>query len=361
MYEGPLPKRQNNYHMLQVANVVQETADSRSIEFDVPRHLKAMFTYRPGQFLTIRLRLTGTQHIRCYSMSSSPALDDRIRVTVKRVDKGVVSNWFNQWAKPGLKVEALPPSGDFVLTDADDRTDIVAFASGSGITPIMSIISTALATTGRHARLYYANQRRDAIIFADALDALAQQHPGRLEVVHHVYDEGGYLTANQAVEFLAGSGAADVYVCGSRHFTSTAREAIAAAGVPSSAVHFENFTADAALASSDDADAGANVSRDDAVASSQTDTINIRLRGERHCLPYAKGETVLDTGRRASISPPFACESGICGACMAFVRDGEMVMAGSHKSLSAEEAAEGWVLTCRAIPQTPTIEIEYPA
>lgn len=360
MYEGPLPKRGHNYQMLQVVDVVQETAGAKSVVLEVPRHLKSTFTYRAGQFLTIRLRLTGNQHIRCYSMSSSPAVDENIRITVKRVEGGVVSNWFNQWAKPGLKVESMLPSGDFVLTDAADEHDIVAFCSGSGITPVFSIASTALATTGRRVRVYYANQQRDAIIFADALAKLIEEHPGRIEVVHHVYDEIGYLATQQVIDFLAASATPDVYVCGSRHFNATTREALTGLGLPSESVHFENFTPDDTLAPADDA-SGLTVDRAAAVASSRTETINVRLRGQRISVPYEKGETVLDAGRRASISPPFACESGICGACIGFMRDGEVLMAGGCKSLSAEEAAEGWVLACRAIPQTPTIEIEFPA
>ena len=360
MYEGPLPKRGHNYQMLQVVDVVEETAGAKTVVLEVPRHLKSAYTYRAGQFLTIRLRLTGNQHIRCYSMSSSPAVDEHIRITVKRVEGGVVSNWFNKWAKPGLKVESMPPSGDFVLTEASDDREIIAFCSGSGVTPIHSIVATALATTGRRVRLYYANQRRDSIIFAEALEQLAAAHPGRLEVVHHVYDEIGYLTPQQVAEFLGDGADRDVYVCGSRHFTATTREALTGANLPPDAVHYENFTPDASLAPADDA-SGLSVDRDAALATSLTETINVRLRGERISVAFTKGDTVLDAGRRASISPPFACESGICGACIAFLRDGEVAMVGGARSLAADEAEAGWILACRAIPQTPTIEIEFPA
>ena len=141
---------------------------------------------------------------------------------------------------------------------------------------------------------------------------------------------------------------------------TTTREALTGANLPPDAVHYENFTPDASLAPADDA-SGLSVDRDAALATSLTETINVRLRGERISVPYTKGDTVLDAGRRASISPPFACESGICGACIAFLRDGEVAMVGGARSLAADEAEAGWILACRAIPQTPTIEIEFPA
>lgn len=359
MFTGPLPKRVNNYHVLQVVDVVQETPTAKSIVLEVPRPLKDRFQYRAGQFLTIRLRLTGAQHIRCYSMSSSP-LDDRIRITVKRVEGGVVSNWMNQWVKPGLKIEAMPPAGDFVLTEAPDSRDVVAFCSGSGVTPVMSIVTTALATTGRRVRVYYANQSRSSIIFDEALEQLAAQHPERVELVHHVYDEIGYLTTQQVADFL-GAADADVYLCGSRHFMATTREALHARGLPPDRLHLENFTAETAEDSAADASPGTVVDRATLVASSRTELLGVVLRGQRHELAYDRGATVLEVCRAASISPPFACESGICGACVAFVRDGTVTMAGAHASLPADEVAAGWTLTCRAIPVSPSIEVEFPA
>ncbi len=360
MYEGPLPKRGHNYQMLQVVDVVEETGGAKSVVLEVPRHLKNVFTYRAGQFLTIRLRLTGAQHIRCYSMSSSPAVDDHVRITVKRVEGGVVSNWFNQWAKPGLKVESMLPSGDFVLTDAADDREIVAFCSGSGITPVYSIIATALATTGRRIRLYYANQHRDSIIFAEALAQLAGEYPQAA---------GGRAPCVRRTRLP--HAAAGHRLPGRRHRRRCVRLRVTALhrdhprGLgrcrPSLRIRaLRELHPRRLLAPADDA-SGMTVDRAATVATSLTETIDVRLRGERISVRYTKGDTVLDAGRRASISPPFACESGICGACIGFLRDGEVAMVGACKSLAADEAEAGWILACRAIPQTPTIEIEFPA
>jgi 3-ketosteroid 9alpha-monooxygenase subunit B len=356
----PLPPRQNNYHLLPVVDVVQETADTRSVVIDVPRHLKEKFQYRPGQFLTVRIRLSGNHHIRCYSMSSSPATDGQLRVTVKRVAGGVVSNWINDWMKPGLKVEVMPPAGDFVLPEGGPERDLVAFSSGSGITPVISIIRTALATTQRRVRLLYANQSRESVIFAGALADLETEYAGRLHVVHHIYDEVGHVRQEQVLEFLGAATDLDVFVCGSRSFTATAREALAVSNVPHAQVHFENFTSEAALASADEADPGAQVDRDAVMASSRTEKVVFYIRGEEHTIEYDKGHTLLEVGRRASLSPPFACESGVCGACIGFVQEGEVVMAGSAKSLAPDELAAGWVLACRAIPMSPCVAIEFP-
>ncbi len=360
MSRRPLPARQNPYHLLPVVDVVQETAAARSVVLDIPRHLKEKFRYRPGQFLTVRLRLSGVHHIRCYSMSSSPATDEQLRITIKRVGGGVVSGWINDWMKPGLKVEVTPPAGDFVLPEGELTRDIVAFASGSGITPIMSIATTALATSDRRVRLLYANQSRDSVIFADALAAIEQEYPGRFEVSHHIYDETGYLRQEQVAEFLGSNAEVEVFVCGSRHFTATVREALAAGPVPHAKAHFENFTSDAALASAEESDPGAQVDRDAVAASSLTEKVTFYIRGEEHTVEYERGRTLLEIGRRASLSPPFACESGVCGACIGFVQDGEVVMAGSAKSLAPDELEAGWVLACRAIPMSPSVAIEFP-
>src|SRR3954449_11474590 len=176
--------RDHGYHALRIARVVPETADAMSFVFDVPSELADRFAYEPGQFLTFRVHVGSETHLRCYSMSSAPAVDDELQVTVKRVPGGAVSNWMIDTLDPGATVEATYPAGVFCLGPGD--ADLVAFSGGSGITPVFSLIKTALTTTARRVRLLYANRDRDSVIFGRALDALAAQHPDRLEVVHRL-------------------------------------------------------------------------------------------------------------------------------------------------------------------------------
>lgn len=182
--------RDHGFHPLRVRRVVHETAESASFVLDIPGELQAAFAYEAGQFLTFRVRLDGATHHRCYSMSSAPAVDDELTVTVKRVPGGVVSNWMIDTLAPGDVVEASVPAGAFRLTPGGG--EIVAFSGGSGITPVFSLLKTVLATTGRRVRLLYANRDRDAVIFAAELDALAERHADRLAVVHHLDVERGF-------------------------------------------------------------------------------------------------------------------------------------------------------------------------
>src|SRR5204863_1142025 len=161
-----------------------------SIVFDVPAALSETFTYRPGQFVTLRVELDGETLYRSYSMSSCPSTDDDLYVTVKRVPGGVVSNWLNDSVRVGHPLQVSAPAGTFLLGDTDG--DIVAFAGGSGITPVFSLIKSALHTTARNVRLLFANRDRGAAIFGESLDDLAAQFPDRLVVEHHADVTDGF-------------------------------------------------------------------------------------------------------------------------------------------------------------------------
>src|SRR5207248_6041705 len=181
--------RDHAFHPLRIGRVIEETVDARSFVLDVPPDLERAFAYRAGQFVTHRVSVDGQPHLRCYSMSSSPEVDDELRVTVKRIAGGVVSNWMIDNLRAGDVIETTCPAGVFCLPDGDG--DVVAFAGGSGITPVFSIAKTALATTARRVRLQYANRDRDSIIFAAELERLASQYPDRLHVVHRLDVEHG--------------------------------------------------------------------------------------------------------------------------------------------------------------------------
>ena len=166
--------RHRGMYSLRVAEVVCETADVSSFIFHVPDDLSEKYAYRAGQFLTFRVEFDGVAHLRSYSMSSSPLVDERMRVTVKRVAGGVVSNWMNDVLAPGDELVATVPSGTFVVDG--DAGEMVAFAGGSGITPVLSIIKTVLAGSTRRARLLYANRDRDSVIFGTELADLKERY-----------------------------------------------------------------------------------------------------------------------------------------------------------------------------------------
>src|SRR5512147_2843176 len=200
------------YHALVVVDVVDETADTRSFVLEIPPALEPTFRYAAGQFCTFRATIDGESVVRCYSMSSSPETGDRFTVTVKRVPGGKMSNWMNDVLAPGDAIDVLRPSGLFVLRPAE--VPLVAFAGGSGITPVVSIVKTALATTTREIALVYANRSADGIIFADELERLRATSGGRLSVHHHLDSERGFLDAEGCAALAGHRTDADFYVCG---------------------------------------------------------------------------------------------------------------------------------------------------
>jgi 3-ketosteroid 9alpha-monooxygenase subunit B len=184
--------RQHGYHSLRIARVVAETRDASSFVLDVPAELEAVFRYQPGQFCTFRVQIDGEEQVRSYSMSSAPATDDELTVTVKRVPGGLVSNWFLDNLSDGDTVELTKPAG--VFCPQESESPLLGFCGGSGITPVMSIAKHVLTATERPVRLLYANRDAQSVIFDAALAALGAEHPGRFEVRHHFDADDGFLT-----------------------------------------------------------------------------------------------------------------------------------------------------------------------
>jgi 3-ketosteroid 9alpha-monooxygenase subunit B len=340
----------HEYHPLTVAEVVEETDDTRTFVLDVPDELAATFAYRAGQFCTFRARLggqgadAGDEVARCYSMSSSPEVGDPLAVTVKRVPGGRMSNWLIDTVEAGAQLDVLRPAGLFVLGDTD--APIVAFAGGSGITPVFSIIKTALATTTRDITLVYANRDAGSVIFADALAKLAAESGGRLRVHAHLDDEAGFLTPEACAELVGGQTGADIYVCGPGPYMDTVEAGLERLGVAPRQVFIERFVVP---------DDGGTL-----LEASATETVVIRLNRQKRTADYHLGDTILETARRAGMTPPFSCEGGSCATCMAQVVQGSATMR-VNNALTPDEVEEGWVLTCQAVPASRELVVDYDA
>jgi 3-ketosteroid 9alpha-monooxygenase subunit B len=344
--------RDHGFHALRVGRVVRETDEATSFVLEVPDELEERFAYQAGQFCNFRVEVGGESHMRCYSMSSSPAVDAELQVTVKRVPGGVVSNWFVDHLAPGDLVEVSPPTGFFQLTAVDD--DVVAFAAGSGITPVISLLKTVLATTTRRARLLYANRDRRSVIFATELEVLAADHPDRFQVVHHLDVERGFV-GDEAVTALARppespsngvARSAEFYVCGPEPFMDTVERALTASGVEPARIHIERFTATGGPAA------------EPPVAPQQGAQITVELGGRTGTTEHRPGTTILQTARQLGLNPPSSCEAGNCATCMAKVVDGAVSMQ-VNNALTAEEVDEGWVLTCQGVPASETVRVVY--
>jgi len=346
------------YHEVRIARIVRETADAASFVLDVPEEIADRFAYRAGQFLTFRVRVGEERLVRCYSLASSPDTDDELKVTVKRIEEGRVSNWMNETLAVGDVLEAMRPAGVFCLQER--TTPLVLFAGGSGITPVISILKSALATSARSVRLVYANRDRDAIIFREELDALGARHGDRLEVIHRLDVEDGFVDREAVERYIGDDLDADFYVCGPGPFMDTVEAALEARRVPAEQIFIERFvslTAEEHAAGMPAAAATGGALREPGDAAPTT--VSIRIDGELHEVPYVPGQTLLEAAQAAGLEPPFACEEGYCSCCMAKLAAGRVRML-TNDALDEDQVEEGWVLTCQSIPLCDEIEVDYP-
>lgn len=342
--EGP-------YYSLTVSEVVRETHDSCSLCLAIPDEVEEVFGYRAGQFLTFRVTVAGKRLVRCYSLASSPVTDSIHKVTVKRVDDGRVSNHVNDEIAVGSTLEVMKPAGVFCLQErSDSDRPITLFSGGSGITPVISIIKTALATTTRPMRLLYANRDQRSIIFHSELEALVEANPTRLEIEHSLDDTDGFVDLARARAFASETPTADVYICGPGPFMDVVEGALAELGTPGEQVFIERFES-----LSDD-----SLGEPTAPDTEGSATVSVVLDGKTTEISCGPGETILQAARRAGLEPPFACEEAYCGCCMARLKSGEVEMKMNDGGIDDAQIEQGWVLTCQGVPKSPKCTVEYP-
>jgi 3-ketosteroid 9alpha-monooxygenase subunit B len=342
-----------HYHRLKVSAVIDETHDARSFVFEVPAELADTFKYRPGQFLTLRLPVLGRHLPRCYSMSSAPTLDASLRVTVKRVSGGRASNWVCDQVRPGDALEVLAPAG--VFTPASLQEDFLLCAGGSGITPVFSILRSALAHGQGRIRLLYANRDERSVIFRDELNALAAQHPARLQVIHWLDSVQGVPSVAQLTELARPFGAAQAFICGPAAFMDAMVSALELAGMDGERVHVERF-----VSLPDEEDVAAIKAAAPAPAAAiESAMVEIELDGEVHVLEVAGTETLLEAALKAGVAAPYSCQAGMCASCMCQVVEGEVHLR-HNEVLDAKDLAKRWTLCCQALPVTERVRVRFP-
>jgi 3-ketosteroid 9alpha-monooxygenase subunit B len=336
------------YHQLRVAKIVQETPDARSFVLEVPADIADKFSYRAGQFLTFQVPHEQGAFNRCYSLSSAPETDGKhLKVTVKRVAGGKGSNWFNDKLQEGGSLHVLPPAGRFVLKDS--AAPLLLFGGGSGITPMMSLIKSALKTGKRKIRLFYANRDKTSIIFDNELLGLIAGSGGRLEVIHHLDAEQGLTKADEIVATMKGFENAEAYLCGPGPFMTLVERTLSDAGMPRDKVLVERFEA-----SGNDAVPVEPQDEGDVIPSE----ITIHFENKVHKVPYNKGQTILEAARAAGLNPLSSCEEGFCASCAAKKIKGKVVLA-KNDIYTADDLANNWILTCQGHCFGPEVEITY--
>ncbi|MEV5713496.1 ferredoxin--NADP reductase [Amycolatopsis mediterranei] len=338
-------------YTLTVADVVVETPDARSVVFEIPPEHAPAFSYSAGQFLTLKIPSERTGSVaRCYSLSSAPH-ENRVQVTVKRTDGGYGSSWVCSSLKPGMRVDVLAPAGVFCPASVDE--DFLLFAGGSGITPVMAILKTALEQGSGRVVLVYANRDERSVIFAGELASLAKRYGDRLVVVHWLESVQGLPDVSQLRGLASAYTSYEAFLCGPAPFMAAVREALGQLGVPRDRVHVEKFTSLTGNPFEEVVEVVEEPASDEAPAS-----LTVSLDGSTRTLAWPRQRKLLDRLLDEGMDAPYSCREGQCSACACRVVSGEVKML-HNEVLDAEDMADGIVLACQSLPVTDEVSISY--
>ena len=367
-----------DFYTLKIKQVIRETADAVTLEFEIPADLQEKFVYQQGQYITLRLEKNGQELRRSYSMSSSP-LEKRLAVTVKKVPGGQFSNYLHDEVTVGDTLEVAAPDGRFYNTlHPEKRRTYYLFGAGSGITPLMSILKTILEGEPMSSVfLLYGSRNEESIIFRDELERLTERYDGQLLVEHILSQpkkEGGgsglfgmfkkSITnwqgktgriAPQAANIFLDDNMArgpeddcQYYVCGPGNMADDVKATLLKRGIPAKQIHTEHFV-NAHHVPGDIADGA---------ATDGSKRIIVHLKGERIELPMPEGATILDVLVKEKYDPPYSCTAGACSTCMAKVISGKVKMDVCY-ALDEDEVKDGYILTCQSRLETAVVELSY--
>ena len=354
------------FYSLKVNDVRPETADCVSVSLEVPAALQETFRFAPGQYLTFRRHFDGAEVRRSYSICSSPR-DGELRVAIKKVEEGKFSTYAHGTLKAGDELDVMPPMGKFTPKKNEGKhKEYLAFAAGSGITPIMSIMKTVLEDEpNSNFTLVYGNRSRNSVIFRESIEALKNIYMERLRLYHVLSREymevplfSGRINAEKAREFCRSlidlSTMDEAFLCGPEEMILSVKKELTDLGMPSENVHIELFT-------SPDQPKAAHekwVTTHDA-NKGPVSKVSITLDGTTFDMevPF-NGETILDAALRNGADLPYACKGGVCCTCRAKVTEGEVEMEVNY-SLEHDEVEKGFVLTCQSHPRTERVVIDF--
>lgn len=358
----------SNFYSLKIQNIRRETADCVSIAFDIPPQYADVFTFKQGQYLTLKTHINGEDVRRSYSICVAPD-DGELRVAVKEVQGGVFSTYANRVLKQGDILEVMPPMGHF-FTDLNSNVvevqtsttlathkHYVFFAAGSGITPVISNIKTILKTAPLSiCTLIYGNRHVSSIIFKEEIEALKNQNLGRFQVFNVLSRERhesdllfGRLDRTKINRFFDKIPnlihADEFFSCGPLDMTEAVKDVLAERGISEKNIHFELFNAPPPSPK------GKIINAVDCLAL-------VKLDGLSFEVPIQRGQTILDAAQHIGADLPFACKGGVCCTCRAKLMDGAVEMNANY-ALTKEEVARGFILTCQSVPKTATVLVDF--
>ena len=349
------------FHELRVTEVSPLTDDSVAISLDVPEHLADRFDYLPGQHVTIRKEIDGEDVRRSYSICA-PAGSGKLRVGVKKLVGGAFSSFATERLRAGETLEVMPPVGEFTIDiDPDTRARRVAIAAGSGITPVLSLISTSLEREP-NARwtLLFGNRTANSVMFLDELEGLKDRFHPRLQLFHILSREGsdvpllsgridGEKIRTVHRTLMGGAPVDGWYLCGPYEMVMTARATLSDMGVPEHRVHDELFFAgpldESALPPEPPAGEGSV-------------DLTVILDGRAVDTRMTEETSILDAALRVRSELPFSCKGGMCATCKGRIEEGEVRMDKNYALVDSEVEA-GFVLTCQAHPVTDRVVVRY--
>jgi len=348
-----------HYYELKVKKVIAETKDAIQIVFAQPEG-KAI-SYKSGQFLTLIVQIDGKDVRRAYSLCSAPGVDSDLAVAVKRVEKGLMSNWLPDNLKEGDVVKVMEPMGQFTTEyNPSSKRHAIMFAGGSGITPMLSLIKSSLThEPDSIVSLIYCNRDVDSIIFRDVLDEMQTRYEGRLHVIH-VLDNApmnwqgysGLLNKEMLAKLFEripdwGIDKTTYLMCGPEGMMKNVEGLLAESKIPSDKIHKESFV-QGTIDKQKPASSG---------AAGQSYEVTIRYDGDEFTITVPPNKAILETALESGHDLPYSCQSGLCTACRGKCLSGE-VRLDEEDGLSASERAEGYVLTCVGHPVSDNVVIE---
>lgn len=344
------------FHKLVVKDIRKETDNAVAILFDIPDNLKEKYQFIPGQYITIKKEINGEKLRRAYSICSSLNTGN-LRIGVKAVDKGQFSTFAAHELKVGDVLEVSEPEGRFILEpNVDNANTYLAFAAGSGITPILSMIKSVLEIEKNSKFvLVFGNRSVSETMFYDEIIELLKAHPHQFHV-QFVYSRKAEEKAMfgridiATINYIWNKKFKDfsfdqVFLCGPEPLINLAKEVLNAKGVGSENIHFELFTSEL--------DEKVN----EEMLEGKT-KVTVILDEETTTFIMDKEQTILHVALDKGLDPPYSCQGGICSTCLAQIKDGHAKM-DKNSILTDDEVEDGLILTCQAHPTTDSITIDY--
>ncbi len=352
-----------HFHKLTIADVKKETSDCVSVSFHIPAELKETFQYTQGQNITLKTFIDGEEVRRSYSICTAP-FDNELRVAIKKVAGGKFSTFANEKLKKGDTLELLAPTGKFYTElSQNHHKNYLAIAAGSGITPILSIIKTTLATEPESAfTLIYGNRSHSSIIFFEALENLKNKYLDRFNLINILSREKtevdinfGRINVDKLIELnkvVDYQRMDDIFICGPEKMIYCVKDFLINKGIDSLRIHFELFTTPGEKQMTE----GRGQMTDQ---TGKKSNITIKLDGRSFEFDLnADGKSILDAALQLGADLPYACKGGVCCTCRAKLMEGEVKMDVNY-ALEPEEVAQGFILTCQSHPVTEKVVVDF--